>query len=74
MKVDPMDRIDEAMGEQDQMLNEGSVSDRWEQLNAISDMLGDHGSVCQISVMEEQERARQQDLYYEVMSYPDSSG
>jgi hypothetical protein len=74
MKVNPMDRIDEAMGEQDQMLNEGNVSDRLEQLNAISDMLDDHGSVCQISIMEEEERVRQQDMYYEMMSYPDSSG
>ena len=74
MEVNPMDRIDEAMGEQDQMLNEGNVSDRLEQLNAISDMLDDHGSVCQISIMEEEEKVRQQDMYYEMMSYPDSSG
>ena len=74
MKVNPMDRIDEAMGEQDQMLKEGNVSDRLEQLNAISDMLDDHGSECQISIMEEEERVRQQDMYYEMMSYPDSSG
>ena len=65
MEVNPMDRTDEAMGEQDQML---------EQLNAISDMLDDHGSVCQISVMEEQERMRQQDLYFEMMASPGSSG
>jgi CO dehydrogenase/acetyl-CoA synthase beta subunit len=37
-------------------------------------MLDDHGSVCQISIMEEEEKVRQQDMYYEMMSYPDSSG
>jgi hypothetical protein len=74
IKADPMDQIDKAMEVQDQMLKERSVSDKLDQLNAISDMLGDHGSVCQVSVMEEQERKRHEDMYYEVMSYPDSSG
>jgi hypothetical protein len=73
-KADPMDKIDQVMEAQDQMWKERSASDRLEQLNKISDMLGEHGSVCQISIMEEQERMKQEDLYYKMMSYPGDSG
>ena len=69
---DPLDQMVRIKHIQDQMLEDEENGElersvKLDQMSKISSMLGDHESVCQISIMEEEERAKQEEMYYDMM-------